>query len=170
MHVLSAPPAFVLSQDQTLHQRFRLARSEQTLLRLFGIRVDQFPYTAQRRTRCLPGARKLPACHGAPCSSTPQHPGCQTSRGLQTAHGIRASFTRPAAFVLPSVVRPPLQRALQANPAGRFRQPLVRDFFSNFLRGQPSVNPFNLHHLPNFVKGRIRLFRHPAHPPSPFRR
>src|SRR3954462_9427461 len=42
LHVLSAPPAFVLSQDQTLH-RVQTALLEQTLLRLFGIRVDSFP-------------------------------------------------------------------------------------------------------------------------------
>jgi hypothetical protein len=67
----------------------------QTLVRLSGIRVDSFPvFSGTRRTRCLLPAplRSLP-CHGAPCSSTPQHPDCQScSRGPLTRfflHGNR---------------------------------------------------------------------------------
>jgi hypothetical protein len=67
LHVLSAPPAFVLSQDQTLHELN--SSLEQTLLRLFGIRVVWFPYTGTWRTRCL--------------HWIPKDPGCATGRTIQ---------------------------------------------------------------------------------------
>src|SRR3954470_10902613 len=107
-------------------------------------------------------AEAFEACHGAPCSSTPQHPGCQfVARPVDRFQGNRASFTRPAASLshLPS---PALRRALQSNPAGSVRQPLARGCFSDFLRGVPPDNSLNLNHLPDFVKGLTRPFRRPG--------
>src|SRR3954464_15587134 len=52
LHVLSAPPAFVLSQDQTLHRvRTALGTNVVTLVRIFVLTVS--PLFGTRRTRCL---------------------------------------------------------------------------------------------------------------------
>jgi hypothetical protein len=51
------------------------------------------------------------------------------------------------------------ERAFQSTTAGPFRQPLPNHFFFDFVRGLPSFNSFNLHHLAVSVKGRIHLFR-----------
>ena len=140
----------------------------QTLLRLSGIRVDQFPYAGTWRTRCLPGAFPLPACHGAPCSSTPQHPGCQTSRRPKAAFMASEPVSPGSSRQLLRPHRPPFQRALQSISADPPRQPLARCLFSDFLRGEACANYLKINHLRYFGKWLNRLFRTAGPPPAPF--
>ena len=130
LHVLSAPPAFVLSQDQTLH-RVQTALLEQTLLRLFGIRVDSFP--VRRHTAghdaCLPAPEGRRAT-GRPVQALlmtliVKHP--QVPDPLQRRP---SGVTRSVASARPSSV----EQVLQSNPARPLRQPLGGSPFSDFRR------------------------------------
>ena len=100
------------------------------------------------------------ACHGTPCSSTPQHPDCQCVRGPLTRSPWQpAGFTRSVAF------RPPIpQRALQLNPAAAPRQPLGSPFFFDFRWAALPVNSFKLNHLDRHGQGAV-----PNVSPSPRR-
>ena len=154
LHVLSAPPAFVLSQDQTLHELN--SSLEQTLLRLFGIRVVWFPYNRHAEDTMPPPATRAGCATGRTIQALPNTliVKCLADHVRFFLHGDSAGFTRSVASRSPYV-----WRVLQSNRAGLLRQPLGRRCFLDFPRGVPSVNSLNLNHLTRSVKGRIHPFR-----------
>ena len=159
MHVLSAPPAFVLSQDQTLH-RVQTALLEQTLLRLFGIRVDSFP--VRRHTAghdaCLPAPEGRRAT-GRPVQALLMTLIVKQPRVSDPLPWRPSGVTRSVASAQPSSV----EQVLQSNPVRPLRQPLGESSFLDFRRAGVAVNSFKLNHLDRSVKGRNQMFC----PPSP---
>ena len=53
LHVLGTPPAFILSQDQTLRKKLTLLRVKKSRIDWFNKKITVFPITVQL-LRCLP--------------------------------------------------------------------------------------------------------------------
>ena len=90
-----------------------------TLVRKFVLTV---PVLRHAEDTMPPGRRLAGLCHGTPCSSTPQHPDCQTSRGplvrfskRQSTGFTRSAARRPPSFSEPFNLTPP---APSVNPSG----------------------------------------------------
>ena len=94
---------------------------------------------------------------GRPVQALPNTLIVKLSRPQDRFMATSASFTRlVAALAQPTS----FERAFQSNLASPLRQPLGSPFFFDFRHAVPSVNSFNLNHLPFFAKGLTASFRH----------
>src|SRR5690606_32013976 len=125
LHVLSAPPAFVLSQDQTLRMdSFDIAPLRTNVFpRLLGIHHFWVPIDGERKWRLSPGS-------SSPRSSL--NPDCQT-------HSWRGSLA-PLSGRLPRDTRR-IVIAFQCNPCAAPRHPLPCAAADQMFSKAPMIHP-----------------------------
>ena len=111
LHVLSAPPAFVLSQDQTLHELN--SSFERTRLCSFGIFTFTSRYYSGREGRVAFGLLR----HGAPVLALPKTRVVNFSRTADPLSFASGQFHPAAASVLQSIT---LDRLRQGAARGKF--------------------------------------------------
>src|SRR6185295_4179276 len=157
LHVLSAPPAFVLSQDQTLHRvRTALGTNVVTLVRIFVLTVS--PLAGTQRTRCLfPASLEAFRATGRPVQALLNTLIVNSAREPLTRlfpAWQSPGFTRCVAFVAPAS-----RRVLQANPHQPARQPLGLNYFSQLRVARLSPNSIGLRYLQPAPTDPSRRFR-----------
>ena len=153
MHVLSAPPAFVLSQDQTLHEFKQLSLNEHVCVHSEFSRLRPV-LQRTRRTCCL----RLTPPRGARLS-TPKDPSCQLHREpLARFHSHPASFTRPP------------RQSFNLSPSTGFVKGAREPSFEAFRLAGFLATPSIYKHLGVSCKGsEFRTFP-PSHRRRPFKR
>jgi hypothetical protein len=153
LHVLSAPPAFVLSQDQTLHELN--SSFERTRLCSFGFFTFTSRYHCGREGRVAFGLLR----HGAPVLALPKTRVVNHHRGPLIRFPFASGQFHPAAASV-----------LQSITLDSLSQGVARRKFRSFPSRRASCNAFNLHHLGAPVKGSISRFSSPEPRHRPFRR
>jgi hypothetical protein len=136
LHVLSAPPAFVLSQDQTLHELN--SSCERTRLCSFGFFHVYVPLPLRtRRTCCL----RLTPPRGVRLS-TPKDPSCQNNPRTTDPLSIRIRPVSPGRRVFrPSPSVPPFVAALQSITLDSPSQGAAEGSFEAFRTAAFSATP-----------------------------